>query len=71
MSKTPQIKSQILQKNKIEIQPSIFTQNKENISPAIKNSQKTNPKINQKITKINIKNSFFIQKKKLNSDFIK
>ena len=69
MSKTPQIKSQILQKNKIEIQPSIFTQNKENISPAIQNSQKT--KTNQKITKINIKNSIIIQKKKLNSDFIK
>ena len=75
MSKTPQIKSQILQ-NKIDF----FSQNKENISPSIKNSNfysnknsnktsnsnKNQPK-NNKI-KINIKNIF--QKKKLNSDFI-
>ena len=56
MSKTPQIKSQILP-NKIDF----FSQNKENISPSITNSQKINKNSaknnqkNQKI-KINIKN---------------
>ena len=67
MSKTPQIKSQILP-NKIDF----FSQNKENISPSITNSTKINKNSsknqqkNQKI-KINIKNPL---KKKLNSDFI-